>query len=198
MPTVKRLIARFFREPVVFFLFTAPFVWFFGTIYVVLRRYGFMSKPFFEKIASLALVFFILPLLGVSSLYFSISIWGTNLVGTILFHLQHSVNVPYRERKDKWDFSKAALEGSTFLEIPLPLRPFTNGIEYHHIHHLNTNVASYAIAECHESFDNLKGEKKNWDNYGVNRVGAWLAFKSLANVMYDEENKRHLPFSYTL
>ena len=148
----KRILIRVFREPIVFFLFTAPFVWFFGTIYVVGRRYGVISKPFFEKIASLALVFFIFPLLGVSALNFSISIWGTNLIGTILFHLQHSVNLPYRKHKESWDFSKAALEGSTFLEVPFWLAPFTDGIEYHHIHHLNTNVASYAIRECHDSF----------------------------------------------
>jgi len=33
--------------------------------------------------------------------------------------------------------------------MPQPLKIFTNGIEYHHIHHLNTNVASYAIEACH-------------------------------------------------
>ena len=47
MPKVQRGIIRFFREPVVFFLFTAPFVWFFGTILIVAKRYGMKSKPFF-------------------------------------------------------------------------------------------------------------------------------------------------------
>ena len=165
---------------------------------MIAKRYGILSKPFFEKIASLALVFFIFPLLGVSALNFSISIWGTNLIGTILFHLQHSVNLPYRKRKETWDFSKAALEGSTFLEVPFWLAPFTDGIEYHHIHHLNTNVASYNIQECHNTFENLEGEKDNWRNFGINKVGFWLAFKSLFNVMYDSEKDCLVPFNYAL
>jgi omega-6 fatty acid desaturase (delta-12 desaturase) len=76
-------------------------------------------------------------------MYFSLHV--AQAIGTILFHLQHSVNMPYREHQQKWNFAKAAVEGSTFLYIPKLLRPFTNGIEYHHIHHLNTNVASYVI-----------------------------------------------------
>lgn len=69
--------------------------------------------------------------------------------GMGLFHLQHSVNAPYREHKEKWDTTTAALEGSTYLEVPSWLKFFSCGIEYHHIHHLNTNVASYNMQECH-------------------------------------------------
>lgn len=86
-----------------------------------------------------------MPLSGASVVNVWISMILSQIIGTILFHLQHSVNLPYRQRKDKWNFAKAALEGSTFLEIPKILKTFTNGIEYHHIHHLNTNVPSYAI-----------------------------------------------------
>jgi omega-6 fatty acid desaturase (delta-12 desaturase) len=99
--------------------------------------------------------------------------------------LQHSVNLPYRVRKQEWDFTRAALEGSTFLNIPKFLQPFTNGIEYHHIHHLNTNVASYNIAECHYSFEEGDKVKRKWDDYQINRVDFCLAFKSLFNVMLD-------------
>lgn len=120
----------------------------------------------------------------------------TNLIGTTLFHLQHSVNLPYRERKQKWDFVRAALEGSTFLHVPYFFRPFTNGIEYHHIHHLNTNVPSYKISDCHDLFGQEEKERKNWDDYSINRVDYWLAFKSMFNVMLDEENKQLIPFGY--
>jgi len=36
-------------------------------------------------------------------------------MGSTLFHLQHSVNIPYRQRKEKWNSTKAAIEGSTYL-----------------------------------------------------------------------------------
>jgi hypothetical protein len=76
------------------------------------------------------------------------------------------------------------------------LRPFTNGIEYHHIHHLNTNVPSYIIQECHERFENSSKEGNKWDEFKINRVEPDLAFKSLFNVMLDEEKGILVPFDY--
>ena len=149
MSTGKRILVRIFREPIVFFLISEPFVWFFGLIFVIVKKYGIFNHIFVEKILSLLFVFVLCPLLGISSLRMFLATYLTNLIGTALFHLQHSVNLPYRERKQKWDFVRAALEGSTFLYIPQWFRSFTNGIEYHHIHHLNTNVPSYNISDCH-------------------------------------------------
>jgi omega-6 fatty acid desaturase (delta-12 desaturase) len=80
------------------------------------------------------------------------------------------------------------LEGSTLLYVPAFLKPFTNGIEYHHIHHLHTLVPSYAIQQCHDSFS-------NWNTCGICEVDYDLAWESLSNVMYDEETERLLPFA---
>ena len=81
---------------------------------------------------------------------------------------------------------EASLEGSTYLQIPFPLNIFTNGIEYHHIHHLNTMVPCYNLSDCHNSID--------WDKSNINIVNFNLAFKSLFNVMLDEENKLLVSF----
>jgi acyl-lipid omega-6 desaturase (Delta-12 desaturase) len=146
--TPRKLFVRFFREPVVFFLFTVQYLWFAGVIYTSIKKYGLFSISIFEKFLSV-LVFYIYWIYDMPVLELYLSLHMAQAFGTSLFHLQHSVNAPYREHKEKWDFSRAALEGSTFLDVPYLLRIFTNGIEYHHIHHLNTNVASYAIQECH-------------------------------------------------
>lgn len=124
------------------------------------------------------------------------AIYFASIVGNILFHLQHSVNVPYRERNSKWNHVKAALEGSTFLSVHPALRLFTNGIQYHHIHHLNTNVASYVIDQCHDGFEALSKDGHKWDEFKINRVGIALAWTSLFNVMLDEENSMLVPFDY--
>ncbi len=145
MKGIKKILVRIFRSPPVYFFFTIPMVWFIGLFPTVAKRYGVFSMSFLEKIASFVLYTCIMPLSGASVVNVWISMILSQIIGTILFHLQHSVNLPYRQRKDKWNFAKAALEGSTFLEIPKILKTFTNGIEYHHIHHLNTNVPSYAI-----------------------------------------------------
>ena len=180
-----KLIVRILREPVIFFLFTIQYVWFAVVGYNCVRKYGLFSSPVLEKIISVVLYFYIFGLLGLPVLKMYLSLHFAQALGTIMFHLQHSVNIPYRERKMNWDFQRAALEGSTFLDIPQVLKPFTNGIEYHHIHHLNTNVASYNIQECHETFDGQDPEKLKWDRYNINRVDIPLALRSMANVMLD-------------
>ena len=142
-------MVRVFREPVIFFCITVQVLWFFGIFFNCLKRYGAFSSAVIEKILSVVVYYWVFDWLGFPVLEMYLSLHAAQLIGTVLFHLQHSVNVPYREHKESWNFVSAALEGSTFLEIPFWLRPFTNGIEYHHIHHLNTNVASYVIQNCH-------------------------------------------------
>jgi omega-6 fatty acid desaturase (delta-12 desaturase) len=188
-------LVRIFREPVVFFLVTTPFVWFIGLFYTVGKRYGVFSMTFLEKVLAFAFLTWIGPLIGIPAFEAWLSFYFASILGTILFHLQHSVNVPYRARQSKWNFTRAALEGSTFLEVPMLLRPFSNGIEYHHIHHLNTNVPSYSIQECHELFD---GKGRKWDDFSINRVDLELALKSMWNVMLDEEQGVLIPFDYKL
>lgn len=197
MKGVKKILARVFREPIIFFFVTVPFVWFVGLFYVTAKRYGVFSLTFLEKILSVVVYTWIMPFVfGVPALKMWASIYFANIVGTILFHLQHSVNIAYRQHQTKWDFVKAAMEGSTFLDVPFLLRPFTNGIEYHHIHHLNTNIASYVIDQCHAEFDASGKDGKKWDEFRINRVDIPHAFKSLFNVMLDEENSVLVPFQY--
>lgn len=151
-PRWLRMIVRIFREPFVFFFVSVPYVWFIGNFYTVGKRYGIFSMSMLEKITSVVLYTWLFPIVGVPAWKMWLSIYFSSILGTVLFHLQHSVNLPYRERKGTWNFEKAALEGSTFLDIPILLKPFTCGIEYHHIHHFNTNVPSYDINTCHDEF----------------------------------------------
>jgi hypothetical protein len=58
---------------------------------------------------SLLLYFWIFDMIGLPKLNMYLSLHIAQAIGTILFHLQHSVNMPYREHQTKWDFAKAAL-----------------------------------------------------------------------------------------
>ena len=95
---IKRVGIRLFREPIIFLLFTSQFLWFFGLIFGIAYQYGVFSKPFLHKILSLMFYFCVLPLAGVPVVKMCISIYAAVLIGTIMFHLQHSVNIPYRKR----------------------------------------------------------------------------------------------------
>lgn len=173
-PWAKRIGIRMIREPIVFFLVTVPTLWTFGTLVQYLRTYPWYHRIVFTKLAALLLFGM------VASVEMWVSYYCSIVLGGVLFHLQHSVNTPYRKREGEWTRDTASLLGSTYLQIPPLLSFFTLGIEYHHIHHLHVMVPSYCIAECHSSYP--PGE---WA--GVVKVDAELALESLQNVMYDEE-----------
>jgi omega-6 fatty acid desaturase (delta-12 desaturase) len=97
---------------------------------------------------------------GLPLLLFEFAVsYVTAFTGMCLFHAQHTFDGVYKRRGEEWDFFENGLLGSSLLLIPEALKPFTLGIEYHHIHHLSTGVPSYKLRECHEA-----GEKKGlWD-----------------------------------
>jgi omega-6 fatty acid desaturase (delta-12 desaturase) len=171
-----KCFVRVVREPIVFFLFTVPFLWIFGTMLEYLwNRKSFVASM---KLLGFGLFYFFASNTFIFCHYVSI------VIGAILFHLQHSVNIPYRARKVNWVKDVANLEGSTYLRIPFFLKIFTNGIEYHHIHHINPLVPSYSIQACHETF--------TWK--GINSVNYSQALNSLTNVMLDEDENRLVGF----
>jgi uncharacterized membrane protein YjjP (DUF1212 family) len=62
----------------------------------VAKRYGILSLTFLEKVMSVVLFTWIFPMFGIPALKMWISVIAGQIIGTILFHLQHSVNLAYR------------------------------------------------------------------------------------------------------
>jgi len=189
MPKFKKLLIRIIRDPFVFFTLSIPFLWFFGSFFYHAKKYGILSMVSMQKFVSFLYAYIMIKYLHIPCFPFLIAIYLSTVFGGILFHLQHSVNVPYRKRNESWNKDDASIEGSTFLVIPFPVSFFTNGIEFHHIHHQNTMVASYNLSKCHHSIN-----FKEWEIMGVNKVSLDLAFKSLTNVMLDEEKNLLISF----
>jgi omega-6 fatty acid desaturase (delta-12 desaturase) len=179
LPT--RCLIRILRDPYIFFPITVPFLWIFGTLFLYVARIRESPSNVLTKCVGLLLLYWFASTPYLVCYYLSV------VIGAVLFHLQHSVNLPYRKTKEHWNRNSAALEGSTLLHVPGFLKPFTNGIEYHHIHHLHTLVPSYAIQDCHDHFP-------NWQACGICEVDSDLAWESLSNVMYEEETGLLVPF----
>ena len=193
-PLWKRIVIRTVREPIVFFPITVPFLWIFGTLAMYVQEYKLYNPIILVKISGFLLFYYF----GCWQLY--LSYYLSIVLGTILFHTQHSINMPYRQRVTSWNREEASIQGSTFLEIPYLLKFFTNGIEYHHIHHLNVMVPSYNIEKCHTSLDTNQDnwEQSTWHDIGVNKVSMDQLVDGLWNVMLDEESNMIVPFSYSL
>ncbi len=71
--------------------------------------------------------------------------------GVWLFYVQHQFEDAYWERGDKWDYTAAALRGSSFYKLPRVLQWFSASIGFHHIHHLSPRIPNYHLQKCHES-----------------------------------------------
>ena len=72
-------------------------------------------------------------------------------VGVWMFYVQHQFEDVYWERADEWDFTAAALQGSSFYKLPKILQWFSGNIGYHHIHHLSPRIPNYNLERCHKS-----------------------------------------------
>jgi len=72
-------------------------------------------------------------------------------LGVWLFYVQHSFENGYWARNEPWDARRAAIEGSSFYDLPAVLRWITCNIGYHHIHHLSPRIPNYHLRAAHEA-----------------------------------------------
>lgn len=142
----KRIIYRILRQPIIFFLISLPLAWFIGLFYFIYRRSGIFNQLIFEKTLSIVAYIVIPSLFDISLVRAWLSVSVALIVGSIIFHLQHSVNLSDPSRKKHWTLFTSAMEGSTCLQIPYLFKPFSHGVEYHHIHHVNAFIPSYFLA----------------------------------------------------
>jgi omega-6 fatty acid desaturase (delta-12 desaturase) len=71
--------------------------------------------------------------------------------GVWLFYVQHQFEDVYWERGNKWDYEKAALQGSSYYKLPRVLQWFSGNIGFHHIHHLSPRIPNYHLEKCYRS-----------------------------------------------
>lgn len=71
--------------------------------------------------------------------------------GIWMFYVQHQFEDVYWERREEWDYTTAALQGSSFYKLPKILQWFTGNIGFHHIHHLSSRIPNYNLERCHRS-----------------------------------------------
>ena len=112
--------------------------------------------------------------------------------GIWLFYVQHQFEDAYWERGGEWDYTTAALQGSSFYKLPKVLQWFSGNIGFHHIHHLSPRIPNYNLQRCHESHPLFSSVKP---------VTFRRSLKSLAYRLWDESRRklvgfrqiRHLP-----
>ncbi len=102
------------------------------------------------------------------------------------FYIQHQHESTYKAWKDQWDYIRAAIEGSTYYDLPRLFHWLTGNIGYHHIHHLNPLIPNYELARCHR--ENPVFERI------ANRITFWESLKTVFNHLWDEQQQRMISF----
>jgi acyl-lipid omega-6 desaturase (Delta-12 desaturase) len=82
-------------------------------------------------------------------------IQGTTLVagGAVagwMLYIQHQYEETYYQAADEWQFELAALQGSSYLELPRALAWVVGNANYHHVHHLSARIPNYRLRAAHE------------------------------------------------
>lgn len=106
--------------------------------------------------------------------------------GVWLFYIQHQFDPTYWERDQDWDHHTAAIEGSSYLELPWPLAWMTANIGLHHIHHLDSRIANYALPVCYQAHAELQT---------VQRLTLRSSLACMNLKLWDERSQRLVGFA---
>ncbi len=106
-------------------------------------------------------------------------------VGTWLFYVQHQFERTYWEHTPEWDYTLAAMHGSSYYELPKLLQWFTGNIGFHHIHHLSPRIPNYNLEKCH--VENPLMQR-------VVRLTISSSLQSVSLALWDEDKRRLVTF----
>ena len=183
-----RLNYRFVRNPFILFIFAPLFLFF------VLERFPSRKcKP--RERRSVMVMNLALLAWGVSlSMIFGFSTWFyLQLImmgvaassGVWLFYVQHQFEDTYWEETRNWDFTSAAMEGSSFYNLPRILQWFSGNIGFHHIHHLNPMIPNYHLEKCHFSDPFFQNAPE---------LNLLTSLRSIRYRLWDEDNGKMISF----
>ena len=180
----RRFAYRLARNPIVLFVVAPLF------LFVVLQRFPSKSANPRERrsvhwmnLAILCMATGLSLLLGLKAyLVIQLTVMAVaNSAGLWMFYIQHQFEDVHWERGDAWDFTAAALQGSSYYKLPRVLQWFTGNIGFHHIHHLSSRIPNYNLEPCHREL--MLTQK-------VKPITFLPSLKSLFLRLWDEERKQ--------
>ncbi|WP_410772191.1 fatty acid desaturase [Fontibacillus sp. BL9] len=183
-----RLGYRLYRNPIVMFGL--------GPLYMVLvlnrfNRSGVRTKErlntYFSNIMLLAVCTALILAFGWPAflLVHGLTLLIAGSMGIWLFYIQHTYEDSYFEHNSKWDYVKAAVEGSSYYKLPKLLQWVTGNIGFHHVHHLAPRVPNYKLEDAHESIPPLQQ---------ATTITLKTSLESIRYKLYDPERHKFVTF----
>jgi len=186
----RRIVYRLARNPIILFVIAPLYV------FVVHHRFATSEAPDRERqsvrrtnwallggtlvmSAVIGWKAFVLIQLTVSAFAGAVGLW--------LFYVQHQFEGTYWARSEDWNYTAAALKGSSFYKLPRILQWFTGNIGFHHIHHLSPRIPNYHLQRCHDADPFFRTIKP---------VTLFGSFKSLTFRLWDEKRNAFVGFRH--
>jgi omega-6 fatty acid desaturase (delta-12 desaturase) len=197
--TVREYLSRSYGRRLIYRLYRHPFVLFvIGPAYMLLVRYriptGGSLRNWQDWLSILGTD--VAAALGATVMAVTIGpvtfliTWGTVVllaisIGVWFFYVQHQFEDSYWEKGAEWDFHTAALEGSSFYDLPRVVHWLTGSIGFHHIHHLASKIPNYRLRACFDQNPELQSAK---------RLTLWGSIKAVRLTLWDEERRKLVSF----
>ena len=150
---LRRIGYRLYRNPLLM-LFVGP-----SLVFLFERRFpqrGMSRKILLSVVATnVALAAWVVGWSAVVGWTTFVLIQGTTLVagGAIaawMLYIQHQYEDTYYQAAGEWQFELAALQGSSYLDLPRALAWAVGNANYHHVHHLSARIPNYHLRAAHE------------------------------------------------
>jgi len=180
----RRFSYRLTRNPIILFIIAPLF------LFVVMQRFPAKKSNARERnsvywmnlaIAAMALAMSLIFGFTTYALLQLMVMLVAGASGVWLFYVQHQFEGVYWERDDNWDYTTAALKGSSFYKLPKILQWFSGNIGYHHLHHLSPRIPNYNLERCHHSDPLFESVKP---------ITLISSFKSLTFRLWDEQRRQ--------
>jgi len=186
----NRFLYRLARNPVVLFVIAPLF------LFVVKHRFTSPKATrrerhsvYWTNLAVLALATGLSLIFGLKA-YLVIQLTAMMVAGSAgvwLFYVQHQFEGVYWERRGAWDYTAAALQGSSFYKLPKVLQWFSGNIGFHHIHHLSSRIPNYNLEKCHDANPLFQS---------VKAVTLFPSLKSFTFRLWDEPRKKLVGYGH--
>jgi omega-6 fatty acid desaturase (delta-12 desaturase) len=186
----RRLFYRIYRHPLVLFGV--------GPAYLLLVRYRVpLGRELRDRrrwlsivgtdLAAAACAIGFSAIIGVGPFLLA---WATVLLlatalGVWFFYIQHQFADTYWADGASWEFRTAAIEGSSYYDLPQFLHWLTGSIGFHHIHHLACKIPNYRLRACFEANPEFQRAK---------RLTLWASIKSVQLALWDEDRRKLISF----
>jgi len=184
----KKFTYRLVRNPFVLFVFAPLF------LFLVIQRIpAGKAKPKEKRsvhMMNLAIVIMSAGLISIFGFWQwfvvqSIMMTVASTCGVWLFYVQHQFEDAYWVQGDEWDFTTAAMEGSSFYKLPKILQWFSGNIGFHHVHHLNPMIPNYNLERCHCSDPFFES---------VPPMNIWTSLKCINYRLWDVDSNKMIGF----